>query len=68
MEINHDRRSPSSEPTPRAGKPGKQLTVRLDAERYAMLKAKARDEGLSPTTMARVLVIRGLREEEDYWE
>jgi hypothetical protein len=68
MDIDRDSKSPWSELTPSANQPAKKLTVRLDAERYAMLQAKARDEGLSPTTMARVLVVRGLRDEEDKWE
>jgi hypothetical protein len=44
------------------------VSIRLDAERYAMLESWAHREGLAPTTMARVLVIRGLRREEDFWE
>lgn len=46
----------------------RQVCVRLDAERFAMLEDKAMRAGVAPTTMARMLVHRGLRAEEDAWE
>jgi hypothetical protein len=46
----------------------RQLCVRLDSERFAVLEDLARREGLTPTTMARVMVIRALRGAEDEWE
>jgi hypothetical protein len=47
---------------------GRQICVRIDAERYAMLEEMAMRHGVAPTTMARMLVHRGLREEELAWE
>ena len=46
----------------------RQICVRLDIERYAMLESMGLQHGVAPTTMARILVHRGLRAEEDAWE
>jgi hypothetical protein len=48
--------------------PERQLCVRIDSQRYAMLEDLAMRHGVAPTTMARMLVHRGLRQEEDLWE
>jgi hypothetical protein len=40
------------------------LGIRVDPERYAALESLARRDGVAPTTMARLIFNRGLREAE----
>jgi hypothetical protein len=53
---------------PRDDRRERQVCVRLDLERYAMLESLGLQYGVAPTTMARMLVNRGLRTEGEAWE
>jgi hypothetical protein len=68
MVIDHDNTPPGPAPPlePDADDDGveRRITVRLDPYRYYLLGRLAASEGLAPTTMARVLLFRGLRSAE----
>jgi hypothetical protein len=62
-----DERGPAKAPNPAAAvaQPGadeRMVSIRVDAQRYEVLAELAAQEGLPPTTMARLLLNRAIRE------
>jgi hypothetical protein len=59
---NRQRRPGSSRRERGADKGERKVTIRVDPERYGLLEDLAAHEGVAPTTMARLLFSRVLRE------